>query len=947
MTHIRLIAVLLGLFWLAGSGAAWSAAAPAPAAGVPTVTAVSDGVLISWQLPDFSQQPGQPLTLPGYEPDAAPGDYLLPQYSILLAVPPDAAPTLSVELVEQQTALTAELPISPAPQGVLRSDNAEAIGGAFAPVVGAAPITPPAAQLIEAGTVRGVRLVRVVLHPLRPIGETLHAAVQGQIHLRFNAPPASTAVPLSAAAQQDPILHALLGQVANPAQAQVRPFIPPAQQIAEPAANPPTAAIEVAAAGITAVTYEQLAAAGFPLNSVNPAHLKLSHAGVEVAIELAQTGVDNGKFEPGERFYFYADPRFSRWQRSDVYLLTTDGSGPRLRIGGVNGVPGSLANGRLRLTHLAEENRLYTPDCLCHHLPLGRDGDRWVWDDLRQPGRPSRSYAIDLPTVDNSQPAALTVWLIGFTSLNHKVEVTLNGELLGSKEWDGKTAVSHTFPIPSGTLQTENTLTLTIPARPDVPVDGVWLDAVEIAYERGTAAVENSVQFRGEASPRKYAVRLANTAGARVYDVTNPAAPQKVNGWTQSGSTLTFGDAAGGERLFTVANGSGVQTPVAVRLRQTPQTANRTAVDYLIITHPAFAPALQPLVALRQSQGLAVAVEYVQPIYDTYGDGRMDPAAIRAFLTEAYGRWRPTYVLLAGDGTFDPKKYRADSQTTWIPPNLQNVDPWIGEVPADNRYVTVDGNDPLPDMLIGRLPVNTLAETTAVVQKIVGYETGAPLGDWRASSTFVADNTDSAGNFASHSTRLIDAYVSTPRTAYPVYYDGNGASVSATAAAVFNRWQQGNTLIVYNGHSSVHQWAGERLFHIDDVARLQNANRLPVTLQMTCFTASFHMPGLHGLDEALLRHPGGGSVAVWGSTGLGVATGHEALAKGFLDSLLIVEEPTLGAAALSGKVRLMTEKSMHSDLLDTFTLLGDPATRFLLEIRPEARLFLPLVRSSN
>ena len=51
------------------------------------------------------------------------------------------------------------------------------------------------------------------------------------------------------------------------------------------------------------------------------------------------------------------------------------------------------------------------------------------------------------------------------------------------------------------------------------------------------------------------------------------------------------------------------------------------------------------------------------------------------------GRRVPLYVVLVGDGSFDPRQYRADSPPTFIPPYLADVDPWAGETAADNRYV--------------------------------------------------------------------------------------------------------------------------------------------------------------------------------------------------------------------------------------------------------------------
>ena len=82
--------------------------------------------------------------------------------------------------------------------------------------------------------------------------------------------------------------------------------------------------------------------------------------------------------------------------------------------------------------------------------------------------------------------------------------------------------------------------------------------------------------------------------------------------------------------------------------------------DYLILAPALFMPVLNALIALRERQGLLVAVADLQAIYDA-GDGRPTPAAIHAYLQAAYTTWnpRPAYVLLVGDGTFDPKRYRA------------------------------------------------------------------------------------------------------------------------------------------------------------------------------------------------------------------------------------------------------------------------------------------------
>jgi len=50
---------------------------------------------------------------------------------------------------------------------------------------------------------------------------------------------------------------------------------------------------------------------------------------------------------------------------------------------------------------------------------------------------------------------------------------------------------------------------------------------------------------------------------------------------------------------------------------------------------------------------------------------------------------------------------------------------------------------------------------------------------------------------------------------------------------------------------------------------------------MTCFTGFFHHPEYPTLDESLLRLAGGGAVATWSPSGLGVDAGHDYLLEGF------------------------------------------------------------------
>ena len=193
-----------------------------------------------------------------------------------------------------------------------------------------------------------------------------------------------------------------------------------------------------------------------------------------------------------------------------------------------------------------------------------------------------------------------------------------------------------------------------------------------------------------------------------------------------------------------------------------PLQSTANDADYIAIVHRSLWTAIDPLLARRANpttgDGFRVAKVDVQDIYDEFSFGRVDPEAIRTFLAYAYHNWNhgaaaPQYVLLVGDGHYDFTGVSGTTLLNLIPPYLLDIDPWLGETAADNRFASVDPpedgeEDYLPDMHIGRIPAQTPANVTDVVAKILAYETAAQPDDWQRRVVFVADNcADGAGDF--------------------------------------------------------------------------------------------------------------------------------------------------------------------------------------------------------
>jgi len=894
------------------------------------------------------------LTLPGVESAAAPGQPLLPHLGFLIGLPPRGRWSIRVLDVEREsvalpfppeTAPAADLP--PPPFGLVPPPvQTESF-----------PTVPLAVE--EPAILRDLRVLPLHLYPLyydadRGMWEqirrvTIRVQFRGEVGRRRPSSPPD---------DWDPLLAQV---VLNYDQARawrgVHPI--PKNLTLNPAATGGSFKAEVEADGLYQITYAALQGAGFPLDT-DPRNLHVTVDGQEIAVWLPGEG--DGHWDSGDRVVFYGQAVQSRYTRRNVYWLTVEDT-PGLRMAEravtpTGGVPSSTAHW---LSRRFEENHLYDSK------HAGIDGDHWYWTDLAflQTGCPLavQTYTFDLPLLQGSSPTAtLTVAVQGYTGGSHHLIARLNGHLLGDIQWSGEQGAEEIFTFNPGWFRlTNNVLRLENgdcppPPPPSPPPNGMAFNHFSVGHWAAYEAQGGVLAFRGESGARQY--RLGGLGGnPSLFDITDPTRPVRLTGGqTEADGRFTFRDDAPSPRRYLALAEDAFLSPAAV-YRDTPSrlTATDNQADYLLIGYGPFLAATQPLLALRAAQGLTTMAVDVQDVYDEFGGGRLDPQAIHDFLAYALAQWQkpPDYVLLVGDGTVDYLGYLGGEWRNFIPAYVADVDPYLGETASDNRLACVAGDDNLPDLHIGRLPVGSVAETEAVVAKIVAYETSPPPALVRRRVLLTADN-DSLDVFAQYSDRLYDSlpspirgervYLAIPAEEAHEYDPTDPDALTAAKAALKDNLEQGQLLATFMGHSSHSQWAEEKLLHRDNVPDLRTAGRLPVVLSLTCYTGSFHYPPYAPLDERLAVEAEGGAVAAWGATGAGIATGHRYLAQGFFDTVLQEGGSTLGAATWVGKVRLYNNAPVNRDLVDTYVLLGDPATRVQPYFGPVYATYLPLVR---
>ncbi|MBC8078484.1 MAG: hypothetical protein H7Y32_20570, partial [Chloroflexales bacterium] len=459
-------------------------------------------------------------------------------------------------------------------------------------------------------------------------------------------------------------------------------------------------------------------------------------------------------------------------------------------------------------------------------------------------------------------------------------------------------------------------------------------------------------------------------AAPLAYDVSDPLHPTRLlNVQPQPDGGAFFADAPAQPAAYALSTaGAELAFGVGELLRDTSSALAQGAADYLIVGYGPFLTATEPLAAYYRARGLRVAVVDVQDVYDEWSGGALNPEAIRAFARYSYAQWdgpAPQYLLLVGDGSYDFRNLLGNGAANYVPPYFISGDPWTNEASCDTCYGRLDtpraNDDPLPELLVGRLPVSSLAQTEAVVQKILSYR-AAPAGNWQSRALFLADNyynadgsTDAAGDFVVSAERAIAA-LPAGSVAQRFYYDpspqraglpGFYGAPDPLRAALRQSLNEGAALLSYHGHSSYWQWGYTApntqpayLWYLYDADNLENGARLPVLLSMTCLTGFFQQPELPTTDERLLTSSGG-IVASFSPSGLGVASGHDRMEAALLRALYSADPAarSLGAARLAADVVLLG--TPNGDLAFTYQLFGDPALE--LAYVPTAFVWLPAV----
>jgi hypothetical protein len=714
------------------------------------------------------------------------------------------------------------------------------------------------------------------------------------------------------------------------------------------------------------LTFEELIASGVQLGSNTSINkLEMFNNGLPVPIEVFDVN-DDSLFNSGDYLQFVGFPpnatpycTMNIYNLSNVYWFSyqSDSSGVNYHL-----TPWFVGNytrsyfSNLTTIHM-EKDSLYER--------LGYAGndlrDVWFWDKAssrnQQPYYVFNQYFESFPGwfFPDSHYVRLKVAMQGmsttsFCTEDHKADIKINEREVGSISWEGQNnivfnkrfyASPDSIPIYPGNQ-------LKVEVRGDVCTaidDEIRINWIEFEYWRGNSAFGKYYNFKNYdlSGINRYAIFDWEGNDMRIYVPSK----NKMMYLPDPGSFQQFVDTmTTSTEYFLVA--SDYFTSVDSIVADTPSDLRNVSngCDYIIITHNKFTGIADQLAAFRQNNfpdenipNPRICVVDVQQIYDEYSFGLLEPKALQEFVKYAFENWvspAPSYVVLLGDMSYDYRALLSTSRPSFIP-SIPYYSQQYGQAASDNLIVAVAGPDVAPDLAIGRLSIETVAEGEILLQKLTDYPDDASK-PWKqnvlllASGLSLPDELQFGFNDASlflgntyvipqgFSASYVFRYPSKPEHEP---YQGEGPKIREEI-------NKGAALVNYYGHGGGYQW--DLVFTNDDIFLLENGGRLPLVLSVTCYTAHFDNQDVFG--EQFNKVPGKGSIAFYGSSGLtfwGVGT---YINREFFSEMFTSRNYIVGKAIMNSKNRVPSS-GLYATQINLLTYLGDPVLKLTLPDYPD------------
>ncbi|RMB57102.1 peptidase C25 [Dokdonia sinensis] len=639
----------------------------------------------------------------------------------------------------------------------------------------------------------------------------------------------------------------------------------------------------------------------------------------EIAIRVV--GGEDGSFDNNDYILFYGTstkgyiPDMDTFvnpyaDRSYYYVTVSPGNGKRV-------LPMEQPSAPATTTFTTFDDLQFHEEDLTTLVQIGR---RWMGE--RFGFENEQTFEFTAPNPVGNIPAKLRVVVASTSESNTSFDVAVNGNIVGNVSIPGISgetfARSQELEVDVPITTEEIAVTLTYNNGGN-PASQGYLDFISLDIPRSLTGTDGPINFTKNSTATSSGIAefaFSNaSAYSEIWDVTLKDDVRIIENIDNQGE-IRFKATQGTRRDYVAVHNSNFLVP----RRESGNTrvpnqdlkgntlsdgnGNFQDVDYLMITgDELFSQASRLAQHNRDFRGLNVKTVRLSDIYEEFGGGKQDIGAIRNFVRYVYENAssqsrRLQYVCLFGDASVDYKN-RLPNNTNFVPTfqtwrsfNLVSSfmsDDYFGSLDPEEGYIEDSqqvphlennqsgGSDKL-DLAVGRIVADSPERARVVVDKILEYDTRDSFGRWRNNFVLISDDVDEEFEFNAlegNLDRLGDRISSEKpfvnvikihSDAFQQVSSSGGDRYPQVNDAIANAIEVGALVVTYLGHGGEDLLAAEAIVTQNEVKRLDNGNRLPLLVTVTCEFTKFDNPLRETGGEQFIWNPDGGAVALVATT---------------------------------------------------------------------------------
>jgi len=719
--------------------------------------------------------------------------------------------------------------------------------------------------------------------------------------------------------------------------------------------------------GIYRITSTDFTNAGISTSTIDPRTVKVYNKGVQIPIFFQ--GESDLKFDASDYFDFYGtrvyggpskhynvdnvliytkDEFYSYYSDTNAYWVGWDGINGQRFINSTfsTSTPYNFTS-VLDKVHF-EKDKIYTQGERANANDFRNfnnelfQGEGWYWASMYNNFLVSDTFSAPLLS-PVAQTCSLKVFAYPYdinTSIinEHNLLIVVNGTAIASLYKNDFARFDTTLTFSSSLLSSSGVNTVYAQYFANGYDGHLYFDFMSVQYPKIFEFRNNHYASKlsgTDTTSKKFEVSGYVSANpVNIYDVKNNL---MITNYTSISDILIFTGKSNAK--FEIINKTITKKPFRIAQRQVPNYASiSNGADYLLIYNSIFETQANQLKNHRETyDDFRFTKAEIKDVFDIFNYGLQEPVAIRNFAKYVYDNWqlpKLRYICLMGRGSLDPKK----NSTATIYDN--NLIPVAGNPTTDTYFANfgLGAFSFTPQVAIGRLTAYTVTEAQNMVDNIIAYETTPPSRWWK-NFTFIVGGGDSSeqATFQALINPLITNHVVPPPVSgdpHKIYRTDYNPMVTYNYKDSIRRDIDNGTLIAsFQGHAGNQDWEDG----MQDPTTLSNYGKLPLVMSMTCYTGKIADPYIRVFGERFMNMTNRGAVGFIGSSGWGWQFAGNSFHNWMLYGIAKDTLRRIGDILKYGMKKISYDSSSANirHTLNCYGLIGDPAVKLALPVRPE------------